>query len=142
MSTTRSFRYHAQHPLEGDRRLAFMTLDADVVSPSRVYRVLQNAGLIVHHHSKPSLKGKGFQQSLLPHELWHTDVSYINIAGTFFYLCSLLDGCSRFLVHWEIASGPPPAPARASPPGGRIGAYTRQPIQRVPRPVYAYGQGK
>ena len=28
--------------------------------------------------------------------------TYINIAGTFFYLCSLLDGCSRFLVHWEI----------------------------------------
>jgi transposase InsO family protein len=25
-----------------------------------------------------------------------------NIAGTFYYLCSLLDGCSRFTVHWEI----------------------------------------
>jgi hypothetical protein len=25
---------------------------------------------------------------------------------------------------------------------GGSGAYTRQPIQRVPRPVYAYGQGK
>jgi transposase InsO family protein len=30
------------------------------------------------------------------------DVSYLNIAGTFDYLCSLLDGCSRFTVHWEI----------------------------------------
>ena len=30
------------------------------------------------------------------------DVSHINIAGTFYYLCSLLDGCSRFTVHWEI----------------------------------------
>ena len=29
-------------------------------------------------------------------------MTYINIAGTFFYLCSLLDGCSRFIVHWEI----------------------------------------
>src|SRR5262249_32866172 len=36
------------------------------------------------------------------HEHWHVDVSYLNIAGTFFYLCSLLDGCSRFIVHWEI----------------------------------------
>jgi transposase InsO family protein len=39
---------------------------------------------------------------LRPHEQWHVDVSYINIAGTFYYLCSLLDGYSRFTVHWEI----------------------------------------
>jgi transposase InsO family protein len=50
----------------------------------------------------PSLKGKGFHQPLRPHEHWHFDVAYINLAGTFFYLCSLLDGCSRFIVHWEI----------------------------------------
>jgi putative transposase len=37
-----------------------------------------------------------------PHEHWHVEFSYINICGTFFYLCSLLDGYSRFLVHWEI----------------------------------------
>jgi putative transposase len=81
-----------------------MMLDADVVavSPSSVYRVLKAAGLIKAHHCKPSLKGTGFVQPLLPHEHWHVDVSYINVAGTFFYLCSLLDGCSRFIVHWEI----------------------------------------
>jgi putative transposase len=81
-----------------------MMLDADVVavSPSSVYRVLKDAGLMQRHHSKPSLKGKGFQQPLRPHDHWHVDVSYINVAGTFFYLCSLLDGCSRSIVHWEI----------------------------------------
>lgn len=30
------------------------------------------------------------------------DVSYLNIRGTFYYLCSLLDGCSRSIIHWEI----------------------------------------
>jgi len=30
------------------------------------------------------------------------DVSYINIHGTFYYLCSVLDGCSRSIVHWDI----------------------------------------
>jgi putative transposase len=96
--------FHARHPLEGYRRLAFMMLDADVVavSPSSVYRVLHDAGLIRPRNSKPSLKGKGFQQPLRPHEHWHVDISYINVAGTFFYLCSLLDGCSRFIIHWEI----------------------------------------
>lgn len=81
-----------------------MMLDADVVaaSPSSVYRVLRAAGLMERHNTKPSLKGTGFQQPLRPHEHWHVDVAYINVAGTFFYLCSLLDGCSRAIVHWEI----------------------------------------
>jgi transposase InsO family protein len=30
------------------------------------------------------------------------DVCYLNICGTFFYLCSLLDGYSRFLLHWAV----------------------------------------
>jgi transposase InsO family protein len=30
------------------------------------------------------------------------DVSHINLAGTFYYLCSLLDGCSRAIVHHEL----------------------------------------
>src|SRR5207247_2557606 len=30
------------------------------------------------------------------------DVSYINLSGTFYYLCSVLDGCSRYLVHWDL----------------------------------------
>jgi transposase InsO family protein len=30
------------------------------------------------------------------------DVSYLNIAGTFYFLGSVLDGASRSVVHWEI----------------------------------------
>ena len=29
-------------------------------------------------------------------------MSYINIGGTFYYLISVLDGYSRFVIHWEI----------------------------------------
>ncbi len=29
-------------------------------------------------------------------------MSHINIAGTFYYLCSVIDGFSRYLLHWEI----------------------------------------
>ncbi len=93
-----------QHPLEGYRRLTFMMLDADVVacSPASVYRVLRAAGLLAGQTPKPTKKGTGFVQPLRPHEHWHVDVSYLNIAGTFYFLCSILDGCSRFIVHWEI----------------------------------------
>lgn len=33
---------------------------------------------------------------------WHIDVSYLNIGGTFYYLCSILDGYSRYIVSWDI----------------------------------------
>jgi transposase InsO family protein len=96
--------FHQEHPLDGYRQLTFMMLDANVVavSPSSVYRVLKAAGVLAKHNSKPSLKGTGFVQPLQPHEHWHVDVSYLNIAGTFYFLFSVLDGCSRFIVHWEI----------------------------------------
>jgi transposase InsO family protein len=96
--------FHQKNPLEGYRRLTFMMLDQDVVavSPSSVYRVLAGAGLLGIRNWSPSKKGTGFVQPLKPHEHWHVDVSYINICGTFYYLCSVLDGCSRSIVHWEI----------------------------------------
>jgi len=91
------------YPLEGYRRLTFMMLDRDIVavSPASVYRVLREAGLI-QSWAKPTRKGTGFVQPLQPHDHWHIDFSYVNVAGTFYYLCSVLDGCSRFIVHWEI----------------------------------------
>ena len=92
------------HPLEGYRRLTFMMIDADDVacSPASVYRVLKNANLLGGQSPLLTKKGTGFVQPLLPHEHWHIDVSYLNIAGTFYFLCSVLDGCSRFIVHHEI----------------------------------------
>jgi len=93
-----------QNPFEGYRRLTFMMLDADQVacSPASVYRVLKANGLLAGSSPNITKKGTGFVQPLLPHEHWHVDVSHINIAGTFYFLCSILDGYSRFIVHWEI----------------------------------------
>ena len=96
--------YHYEHPLEGYRRLTYMMIDADIVavSPSSVYRILRGAGLMRRWNGKPSKKGTGFQQPTGPHEHWHVDIAYLNIRGTFYYLCSVLDGFSRYIVHWEI----------------------------------------
>lgn len=97
-------KFAVNNPLEGYRRLTFMMLDQDIVavSPSSTWRVLSTAGLIQKWNKKKSLKGTGFVQPLKVHEHWHIDISYINICGTFYYLCSILDGCSRYIVHWEI----------------------------------------
>jgi len=96
--------FYLSHPKEGYRRLSFMMLDADLVavSPSSTYRVLKSAGLLRRWNGKASQKGKGFQQPTRAHEHWHVDVCYINICGTFYYLCAILDGYSRYVVHWEI----------------------------------------
>jgi putative transposase len=85
-----------EYPLEGYRRLAFMMLDRNLVavSPSTVYRVLKAAGLLQDRFSRPSRKGKGFVQPLEPHQHWHIDFSFINITGTFYYLCSVRQCCN------------------------------------------------
>jgi len=98
--------YHDKHPLNGYRRLSFMMLDDDdcdvAVSPSTTYRVLREAGVIDRWHPGPSKKGTGFAQPSAPHKHWHVDIAYLNVAGTFYYLCSVLDGYSRFILHHEI----------------------------------------
>jgi putative transposase len=95
---------HDRNPLEGYRRLTFMMLDSNVVavSPSSMYRVLRNAGRLQRDNTKASLKGTGFDQPLGPHQHWHIDIAYINACGTFFFLCTVLDGYCRFNVHGEI----------------------------------------
>jgi transposase InsO family protein len=96
--------FHAEHPREGYRRLTYMLLDADLVAASSasVYRVLKEAGRFDRWNRRPTAKGKGFQQPLAPHDHWHVDISYVNVCGTFYYLVSVLDGYSRYLVHWEL----------------------------------------
>ena len=96
--------FHAKHPLDGYRRITFMMLDQDVVavSPTTTWRVLSAAGVLDRWNRKPTKKGTGFVQPLAPHEHWHVDIAYLNVGGTFYYLCSVLDGASRAIVHHEI----------------------------------------
>lgn len=97
--------FYQTHPTEGYRRVSYMMLDRGLVavSPATTYRVLSNAGLLKRwNDAKTTSKGKGFTQPLKPHEHWHVDISYLNICGTFYYFIGVLDGCSRYVVHWDI----------------------------------------
>src|ERR1700730_2971804 len=33
---------------------------------------------------------------------WQKEFFEINVCGTFYYLCGVLDGHSRFIVHWDL----------------------------------------
>lgn len=92
------------HPFDGYRRCCYMMMDADVVaaSPATIYRVLSKAGLLNKRNVRASKKGTGFVQPLKAHDDWHIDISYVNCGGTFYYLCSVLDGYSRMIVHHEL----------------------------------------
>ena len=96
--------FYLLHRTDGYRRVAYMLMDADIVavSPSSVYRILKEKGLLQKWNGKPSSKGTGFQEPAKAHEHWHIDVSFINIKCTFYYLISILDGYSRLTVHWEL----------------------------------------
>ena len=79
-------------------------LDDDIVavSPSSTYRVLKTAGRLDRKIVTPSKKGTGYIQPTKIHQEWHVDVSYINAGGTFYFLISVLDGYSRYIVHQEL----------------------------------------
>jgi len=96
--------YQTTYPDVGYRRMTYQMIDEDVVavSPSSVYRVLTEAGRLRSKPAGSSLKGTGFVQPQAPHEHWHTDVAYLNICGTFYYLCAVIDGYSRYVVAWDL----------------------------------------
>lgn len=96
--------YHLKHPLDGYRALTYMMLDEDVVavSPTTTYRVLKSGGFLNRWNKGKTKKGQGFEQPLLPHDHWHVDIAYVNICSTFYYFIAVLDGCSRYVVHWDI----------------------------------------
>ena len=96
--------YHATCEQVGYRRMTYRMLDEDViaVSPSSVYRVLRENDCLKPKNQSPSKKGTGFDQPTRPHEHWHIDITYLRIGGVFYYMCSILDGYSRYIVHWEI----------------------------------------
>lgn len=90
--------------IDGYRRETYKMLDENVVavSPSTVYRVLKEHGLLNRWNPTKEPKPKGFKQPLGVHEHWHIDISYVNVLGTFLFLITVLDGASRYVVHHEL----------------------------------------
>lgn len=78
--------------------------DADIVavSPSSVYRVPKEKELFQRWNSKPSSKGTGVKGPVRARERWHIDISYINVKGTFYYLTSIPDRYSRYMLHLAL----------------------------------------
>ena len=101
--TTAVRRYALAHPRDGYRRLAWQMVDADVayVSPSSVYRILREADLL----SRWKRGGRAGEKPAPPtrvHERWHTDLMYLRVGDGWYFLVTVLDAYSRYVVHWEL----------------------------------------
>lgn len=95
--------YALAHPKDGYRRLAWQMIDADVayLSPSSVYRILDQADLL-YRWKRSAHTGTAPAPPTRPHERWHTDLMYLRIADTWYFLVSVIDAYSRYIVHWEL----------------------------------------
>jgi len=89
---------------EGYRRLTYMMLDENIaaVSPSTTYRALKEGQLLNRWSRSQGFEKPGFTQPIHAHQHWHVDISYINILGSIFFLITVLDGKSRYVVAHDL----------------------------------------
>jgi putative transposase len=97
--------YAREHPREGYRRLCWMMVDADVVylSPSAVYRILDKHDLLYRWKRPEAGAGKKVPAATYPDEVWHIDLMYLWVKWRWYFLVTVLDSYSRYVVHWELA---------------------------------------
>lgn len=95
--------YALDHPKEGYRRLTWMMVDEDVafLSPSSVYRILRDADLVCRW-KRSRRSGKAPPEPTRPNERWHTDIMYLRVEDTWYFLVTVLDAYSRYIVHWDL----------------------------------------
>ena len=95
--------YALAHPQEGYRRLAWMMIDENVVclSPSTVYRILDKHDLL-YRWKKSVAVGNIPAKPKAPDVRWHTDILYLWVAGRWYFLVTVIDGYSRYIVNWKL----------------------------------------
>jgi len=95
-----------EYPELSPRELSCKLCDAQqlFISESSVYRILKAKGLITTPDHILMAAGNEFsQQTLFVHEMWQTDFTYFKILGWgWYYLSTILDDYSRYIVHWEL----------------------------------------
>jgi len=80
-------------------------VDEDIVylAPSTVYRILDKHDLLYRWKRPEPGYSKRVPEATYPNEVWHVDLMYLWVRGRWYFLVSVLDSYSRFIVHWELA---------------------------------------
>lgn len=77
------------------------------ISESSVYRILREYGLLTAPaHIILSASDSFKDKTCRPNEMWQTDFTYFKIIGWgWYYLSTVLDDFSRYIVAWELCEG-------------------------------------
>jgi transposase InsO family protein/transposase-like protein len=77
------------------------------ISESSVYRILREYGLITAPaHIVLSASDEFKDKTSHPNQMWQTDFTYFKIIGWgWYYLSTVLDDYSRYIVAWELCKG-------------------------------------
>ena len=99
--------YARKHAELRHRELAWRTVDEGVVylSPSTVYRILKTFQLVCPWRRRMKRRREEAEKASRPDERWATDVMQIQVGDGTYFVTSFMDEYSRYLVHFEIASG-------------------------------------
>ena len=78
-------------------------VDEDVVclSPSSVYRILDKHDLL-YRWKRSTSAGTKPPQPQAPDQRWHTDILYLWVMSRWYFLVTVLDALSRYIVHWKL----------------------------------------
>ena len=91
-------------PQLGVRRLAWYMVDARMVGlkPHEVLEILREANLLARGRGEGPKPLRRPPPPERPDEVWHIDLMYVRVGDRWFYLVDILDGYSRYLVHWTL----------------------------------------
>jgi len=97
-------RFALDHPAAGYKRLTWMMVDEDVayLRPYQVYRLLVAQDLL---QRRPTPVPETLRRPPAPDhadQAWHIDLMYLYIRPRWYYLVDIVDGYSRYLVHWSL----------------------------------------
>jgi putative transposase len=94
------------YPDKSPRELAFFIIDHHewFISESSVYRILKAKGLITSPtHILIQAADRFKDPPARVHELWQTDFTYLKVIHWgWYYLTTILDDYSRYIVAWEL----------------------------------------
>ncbi len=100
--------YALERPELSPRELAHSIVDNKeyFISESSVYRILKSRGLITSPAYIVMKASSEFKdKTTRPNQMWQTDFTYFKIIGWgWYYLSTVLDDYSRYIIHWELCS--------------------------------------
>ena len=96
--------YALQYPRLGARRLAWRMIDEGAVGlkPHEVLEILRAADLLARRKGEAPPPLRRPPPPTRPDEVWHIDLMFVRVGNRWYYLVDILDGYSRYLVHWTL----------------------------------------